>query len=270
MSRDDCDAYMSWGDTRGFTTHWDDHDVLIFQIFGRKNWFIFDDTRKFPLYKDLHDQHNPPLIHNWNQIIQTGDILFIPRGKWHHAVALNEPSFHLTFGFGCRTGQNYMQWLQNKLTSIEGFRRDIPAFASEEEINAFNQELTDMIAKGMKEYTLSSYLCDSDIEMEHRPHFSLPWGIKTATTFENRKIILNVGIIVGYEHDVTKKTISFSAKYKSYELSDSCDFLFKLLMDYKSHPFLEIARQTSENIQTHQLQEMLTSLIKDGLIAIVE
>ena len=52
--------YLSTRTTRGFETHWDDHDVLIVQVHGRKTWSIFGSTRKHPLYRDFHPSC-PPL-----------------------------------------------------------------------------------------------------------------------------------------------------------------------------------------------------------------
>ncbi len=120
-------AYMSWGETPGFNTHWDDHDVLIVQMEGNKEWFLYGESRKYPLYRDLHANTNQaPEKLAWNKVIQKGDVLFIPRGHWHHAVALREPSLHLTFGFQMPTGLQVVDWLKEKWVTQEVIREDIP------------------------------------------------------------------------------------------------------------------------------------------------
>ena len=262
-------AYMSWGNHRGFTTHWDDHDVLIFQVFGKKNWFVFNETRKHPLYRDLHEKHIPPQNPEWNNIIQAGDILFIPRGQWHHAVAMNEPSLHLTFGFECRTGISYIQWLQEKLTESEIFRKDLPCLATKKEILRQHNIIKKKIQEALGVHTLASYINELEVRMEHRPRFSLPWGISTAQKYSNCQLVFNVNMIADYKTNKATGIVSFMAKNKSYEFSLSCAPFFKLLMDYKPHDFKECSSILAEEVPEERFEEMVGYLVKDGLIAAI-
>ena len=263
-------AYMSWGDNiKGFTTHWDDHDVLIFQIYGKKHWFVFDETRKYPLYKDLHEQHSPPTKHSWEKIIQAGDVLFIPRGQWHHAVAINEPSLHLTVGFECRTGINYIQWLQEKLYQYELFRKDIPTFASKIELTDYYNSLVESFRNVIKDNNIDDYLKDIDVTMENRPQFSLPWaGFDINSVPDNMKIMLNTLLISDYQND--GETIKFSSLNKQYEFSSLCDNFFRALMNYKPCKFVDLLKISDRKLTRSQHEEVISSLLKDGLLAIVE
>ncbi|HYP53702.1 MAG TPA: cupin domain-containing protein, partial [Pyrinomonadaceae bacterium] len=38
-------CYAGWRTTRGFDLHWDDHDVFILQVAGRKRWSVYGMTR---------------------------------------------------------------------------------------------------------------------------------------------------------------------------------------------------------------------------------
>src|SRR5215217_1970854 len=44
--------YAGWQTSRGFDLHWDDHDVFILQVAGRKRWSVYGRTRPYPLTGD--------------------------------------------------------------------------------------------------------------------------------------------------------------------------------------------------------------------------
>ena len=45
--------YAGWQTSRGFDLHWDDHDVFVLQVTGRKRWSVYGQTRPFPLVNDI-------------------------------------------------------------------------------------------------------------------------------------------------------------------------------------------------------------------------
>ena len=123
--------YASWMPTRGFSTHWDDHDVFILQVAGRKRWQLYGETRRSPLVRDA--QPNPrPGEAVWSGMVEAGDVLYIPRGWWHDARAeggdgaAGVGSVHLTCSINPLTGVDFMSWLSSRLARHEAFRRDLP------------------------------------------------------------------------------------------------------------------------------------------------
>ena len=124
--------YASWAATRGFSTHWDDHDVFILQVAGAKRWHLYGETRRFPLKMDSEANLKPPPERVWNEILRAGDVLYIPRGWWHDARtdavdgADGTGSLHLTVGVNSVTGFDLLAWLSGRLARHEAFRRDLP------------------------------------------------------------------------------------------------------------------------------------------------
>src|ERR1700691_5057850 len=43
-------AYLTTGEADGFDLHWDDHEVLVFQVAGAKDWEVRGASRTFPMY----------------------------------------------------------------------------------------------------------------------------------------------------------------------------------------------------------------------------
>src|SRR5256714_9212274 len=76
-------AYLAVGDTAGFSTHWDDHDVLCIQLAGQKSWEVRGPSRPHPMYRDAEDNLDPPQEVLWSGTMAAGDVMHIPRGFWH-------------------------------------------------------------------------------------------------------------------------------------------------------------------------------------------
>ena len=123
--------YASWMPTRCFATHWDDHDVFILQVAGRKRWQLYGETRRFPLIEDAEPNPRPGEA-VWSEVIDAGDVLYIPRGWWHDARAEENDgaagvgSVHLTCSVRPPTGLDFLSWLSGRLARHEAFRRDLP------------------------------------------------------------------------------------------------------------------------------------------------
>ncbi|MEW2439043.1 cupin domain-containing protein [Streptomyces caniferus] len=127
--RSQVNMYCSWPEQQGFDQHHDDHEVFILQIEGTKRWVVSEETYKYPLDKynnvsvDTGEPKGPPYIETE---LHPGDVLYIPRGHWHYAVAGDEPSLHLTLGVTCRIGVYWLKWLADELMDEEEWRRNLP------------------------------------------------------------------------------------------------------------------------------------------------
>ncbi|MCZ2828307.1 cupin-like domain-containing protein [Modestobacter sp. VKM Ac-2986] len=97
-------AYVTPPSSRGFSPHYDVHDVFVLQVAGEKHWTIHEPVLTDPLrthpWTDRPDEvaaaaERPPVI---DTVLRPGDALYLPRGYIHSAVALGEISAHLTIG----------------------------------------------------------------------------------------------------------------------------------------------------------------------------
>ena len=164
--------YAGWRRDNGFSKHWDDHDVFILQLSGRKKWEVYPDTRPHPLRKDPAVRVIPgtPV---WTGLLTPGDCLYIPRGWWHVAYPLDEPSLHLTTGLTTVSGEAVMQWLTRRLMASERFREDVPLVGGPEAVGrrlaAIGAEASRLLAPGGADDFLS-YL-------EERARISLDMGL---------------------------------------------------------------------------------------------
>nr|WP_246405905.1 cupin domain-containing protein [Modestobacter versicolor] len=97
-------AYVTPPSSRGFSPHYDVHDVFVLQVAGEKHWTIHAPVLADPLrthpWTDRFAEvaaaaERAPVI---DTVLRPGDALYLPRGYIHSAVALGEISAHLTVG----------------------------------------------------------------------------------------------------------------------------------------------------------------------------
>lgn len=85
------DAIGSFGAVRGLPPHYDDRDLIIVQVAGRKHWKILGTPVEGPWRK--RTMSVPDTVTD-EFVMQAGDMLFVPAGLYHQCVPL-EPSLHL-------------------------------------------------------------------------------------------------------------------------------------------------------------------------------
>lgn len=82
--------------TQGLAPHIDPEDVFILQVEGCKIWRIYDSVLDLPLV-----ERNQPVPKKFDRLLhevslQSGDLLYIPRGYAHEARTSENSSLHLT------------------------------------------------------------------------------------------------------------------------------------------------------------------------------
>jgi hypothetical protein len=166
--------YAGWQTSRGFDLHWDDHDVFILQVAGRKRWSVYGMTRPFPLVGDIEKAEKPTHAPLWEGTLEDGDLLYIPRGWWHVAEPLAEPTLHLTVGVHNRTGLDLLRWFSERVRASETLRRDLPRFSSRAERDAHAARLREELLSAWDDSILERFYEEMDARAEPRARVGLP------------------------------------------------------------------------------------------------
>jgi lysine-specific demethylase/histidyl-hydroxylase NO66 len=98
-------AYVTPPSSRGFSAHYDVHDVFVLQLAGRKHWTVHAPVHPDPLRDQPWNAHatavaarardDDPVL---DTVLEPGDAMYLPRGWLHAATALGGVSAHLTVG----------------------------------------------------------------------------------------------------------------------------------------------------------------------------
>jgi hypothetical protein len=127
--------YCSWRERQAFPSHFDSHDVFALQIAGEKRWTVyrgrFDQPIAHPSFKTLgqayHDQAKGDVLACID--LRPGDLLYLPRGQYHDALATGAASIHLAVGATEPIGIDLIGLLFDDAVADPAFRRRLPAAA---------------------------------------------------------------------------------------------------------------------------------------------
>jgi bifunctional lysine-specific demethylase and histidyl-hydroxylase NO66 len=96
-------AYVTPPESRGFVPHYDEHDVLILQVQGSKTWHLYDVDIPPHEMERREAVDAAALPSPTGLLLETGDVLYLPRGRVHGAETGSEPSLHVTVGIHAPT-----------------------------------------------------------------------------------------------------------------------------------------------------------------------
>src|SRR6476659_8322217 len=124
-------VYCSFKGIRAFDSHCDLHEVFAVQLEGEKVWQIYENRADAPVEALECDQAQAMIDRVKGRVMMTvrmqpGDLLYIPRGYFHDALAQSAASLHLTFGVKPLDGRIIFRMLEDFAIQDPGFRAYLP------------------------------------------------------------------------------------------------------------------------------------------------
>ena len=124
--------YCSAAAHQAFDSHFDTHEVFALHIAGEKVWRIYegrlDRPIAHPAYKTLPQSHNDK--HKGSVAMEVtlrpGDLLYIPRGTYHDALASSAATIHVSFGVTHMIGFDVLNALLDHAVDDPLFRTNLP------------------------------------------------------------------------------------------------------------------------------------------------
>ncbi len=255
--------YASWRERRGFGLHWDDHDVLVLQVSGRKRWQVHGATRPHPLHRDVAVPDVPGGEPVWDGHLDAGAVIHVPRGHWHDAMAGGEPSLHLTVGLIRPTGIELLAWLADRLRAVEAYRRDLPRRAGAEERRRHSAALREALLEFWPDDLLDDYFDWEDARAESRPRLSLPWGVVDDRLEDGRRLRHNLpraGHLRPHRDGVELRALS-----RSWVFDASAAPALALVLDGEPHRVGELLDAGSPG-DRERLRELLVYLCRQDVL----
>jgi mannose-6-phosphate isomerase-like protein (cupin superfamily) len=124
--------YLSSKRRQGFRVHYDTHDVFAVHAMGEKTWFVFegraDAPIAHPMFKGLPPEHHEQAKGKlWREVrLKAGDLLYLPRGQYHYALADDGACAHIAFGVTYPIGLDVMTYLFDRMVAEPIARRNLP------------------------------------------------------------------------------------------------------------------------------------------------
>jgi lysine-specific demethylase/histidyl-hydroxylase NO66 len=124
-------VYCSFKGIRAFNSHCDLHEVFAVQLEGEKVWQIYENRADSPV-ETIHGPNAQAIIDQAKGRVmmtvqmQPGDLLYIPRGYFHDALADTAASLHLTFGIAPLNGRYIFKLIEEMAARDARFRAYLP------------------------------------------------------------------------------------------------------------------------------------------------
>ena len=164
--------YAGWHSQKAFSGHWDPQEAVVLQLAGRKRWRVWRPTRLHPLQNDSEQPEPPTVAPAWEGVLNDGDVLYIPRGWWHDAFPLNEPSLHLTVSLTPPTALDYLGWVMSRLRDHAELRASLPP------AGAGRADMTDkvsaLVTEALRTAPLAEFQRQWEANIRPSPHIDLP------------------------------------------------------------------------------------------------
>lgn len=163
-TRISCNAYCSQNQRRAFPSHFDTMEVFALHIEGAKTWRVYENRFADPLEMDgyVHtsfspDHHDKAKGGVLMEIeMKPGDLLYLPKGWYHDALASSDACLHLSFGTAQTTGLNFMNWVARGLDELPLFRKPMPPHDQTAAYNAHIQEMKDALVEVLERPEVAS------------------------------------------------------------------------------------------------------------------
>ena len=263
-------CYAGWRTSRGFDLHWDDHDVLILQVTGRKRWSVYGMTRPYPLSQDAEQAQEPAGEPLWEGTLEDGDLLYIPRGWWHVAFPLDEPTLHLTVGVHNRTGLDLLRWVAERMRVSERFRKDLPRFSSEAEREAHVSQLRrEFLSEWDAGGLLKRFFEEQDAKAETRAHLSLPWSATTEVLPSSNQTLVRLITPRPLELKMENGVVEFSCHKKRWRFAADAQLVLGPLAERRVCSVAELCEAARERLDEQTTRAFLRELILHGLLAVL-
>ena len=264
--------YAAWRALHGLDLHRDDQEVFILQLDGRKRWLLYGASVDGVDRTKLKSTAVPPAGASFDQVLQAGDLLYIPRGCYHVAVPMNEPALHLTVSVKNPRGRDLLLWMVERLRTNDIADRDLPYFAGAAERLRYSEELRRALLDGLALDLVEQYFCESGGNSKARPSFNLPWS----ATLEG--LPAGTGFLVslkGRSHLVVASSsdegaIEVRCRGRRCRFPRSMQWIIEQLDEGTPRPISHLIDAVAGRLDEGMVRTLVGMLLKHDLIAIHE
>jgi len=142
--------YLSSRRRQGFAAHFDTHDVFAVHVEGTKTWHVYEGRAEHPIahprFKTLgrehHEKAKGELVMDVR--MEPGDLLYLPRGQYHDAIADEGGAVHVAFGVTYPIGLDVLSMLFEYAVAEPKFRANLPRARGERSRPQLEQHLREL------------------------------------------------------------------------------------------------------------------------------
>jgi ribosomal protein L16 Arg81 hydroxylase len=132
LGKAQANLYVSWQSHKAFPVHYDTHDVWAVQVEGEKTWNVWEGRAEWPIahpaFRNVTQAQHEQAKRGLRQQVhlRTGDLLYLPRGWYHDALAEAPSSVHVAYGVHAPLGVDVLHLLLDRAMGDVEFRKPLP------------------------------------------------------------------------------------------------------------------------------------------------
>jgi len=261
--------YAGWRTQKGFNVHWDAQDIFVLQLSGRKRWQVFAPTRAYPLGDDSETAQPPTAPPIWEGILNDGDLLYLPRGFWHVAYPLDEPSLHVSWSAQPSTAAEFLTWWMRTLRRHPEARVSLTQMEDPGTRKQFVARMIKLIEASGAGDPLGQFLGGQKASRRNRPRIRLPMAPneqhKPLASLSTR-IRLASQDSLHVEKEPGEPMAKFLAAGTYWFIQPQFIPAFQRLSGHESVPFQDLAALLSDRQLVGMLAAAIDTMANAGLV----
>ena len=264
--------YAGWRALHGLDLHRDNQEIFILQLDGRKRWLLYGFSVDGVDRSGLDSTSVPPAGAVLDQILQPGDLLYIPRGCYHLAVPMNEPALHLTLGVKNPRTMDLLEWMVERLRPNGVADRDLPYLAGPAERLRYSTELRSALFESLAPDLVELYFSETGSNLKPRPSFSLPWSVTPERLPPGRDFSVRLSpqarLVPNSELGAGVVELRCSGRRCSFPRSMA--WIIERLDDHAPLPIGQLVEAVAGRLDEEMVRMLVGMLVGQGLVAIRE
>ena len=187
--------YFSMESRQAFGPHCDKHDVFAIHFEGEKTWNIYEKIEKNPINHPAFEYSAEERIKRAGKLInqikmKPGDLLYIPRGQYHDALASKNGAIHIAFGLTYFKPIDLISVLWEKFILNDYMREDINTNANKHELKKILSKISEQFELIINNDETSNILQSS---MKNWPYEIENYALKDVVS-EGKRFYVSKGI----------------------------------------------------------------------------
>jgi cupin superfamily protein len=260
--------YAGWRALHGLDLHRDNQEIFILQLDGSKRWLLYGPTVDGVDRSLLQTRSVAPDGAVLDQILRPGDLLYIPRGCYHLAVPMNEPTLHLTLGVKNPREMDLLRWLVERLRARGADERDLPILADGSERVGFSDNLRQSLLSGLDADLVRQYLSETGSNFKPRPSFSLPWSATAEGLPTGQDFFVRLNAVSRVAVNGGSGPIELTCHGRVYRFPHAMQWIIEQLEGRAPLPMGRLVEAVQNRFDEETTRLLVAMLVKDNLVAI--
>ena len=262
--------YAGWRALHGLDLHRDNQEIFILQLDGRKRWLLYGFSIEGVDCSQLASTSEPPTGALFDQALQPGDLLYIPRGCYHLAVPMNEPTLHLTLGVKNPRGADLLQWLIERVRDSQLAGSDLPVFGGPGERRRYADEVRHVLFGNLDADLIEQYFLETGSNFKPRPSFSLPFAATPDLLPQGNHFVVRLN---GRVHAVTNAgspngAYEVRVAGRLLRFPRSMQWIVEQIDGGSPVPMRRLVEALEGRLDQEMVRTLLAMLLQQGLIAV--